>query len=192
MNQSPKTVVALYRSHHDLPFWSGPGNPYAIFIPDRYKNIAIENYLGAGRIHTRQGLTSSHYMFPILMGLLNLDLPKIMAHVSINFDRKNNGLVYTKRIWIQLTTIPHEYELDGNTLPIVVRNGKVMVDSLCLTDNQTHSPLQFLGDEVVPGEETSTFWTNFFRAKLQAERVAAQQNLAEAKHRARLLSSILK
>ncbi len=187
MKQIPKTVVALYHSHHNLPFWHRPDNPYAIFIPDLYKNIAIENYLSAGRVHTREGLASNHYMFPILEGLLNLDLP-IMAHVSINFDRKNKELVYTKRIWIQLTTVPHDW--DGNTLPIIVRNGKIMVESLCLIDNATYCPLQFIGENIVPGEETPVFWTNFFRAKLRAERAAAEKSHTKTKHRLRLLYSV--
>lgn len=188
--QSSKTVVALYHSHHNLPFGFSPENPYDIFCPDKHRNFIVDSYRSIGRVSIRQGLADSHFMFPILEGLQNLNLPNIMAHVSIYFSVKTKSLISGKPIWVQLSTKPHDG--DENAMPIVVKDDKIMVENLCinLTNNGTHSPLDFIGDEVVPGEGTPAFWTKFFLEKLMAERAESHQIYTEAKRRQRLLLEV--
>ncbi len=193
MNQSPKTVVALYYNHHNLPFGISSENPYALFCPDNHKNFIAENYIGTNRIFMREGLANSHFMFPVLEGLYNLSLPNVMAHVSINFDGKTKSLRTTRQTLIRLTTEPHDWRPDGNSLPIIVtKNNKITVESLCPLDYKALNPLQLTQVGVASEEETPVFWTNIFRKELDAEQVKARQTYAEARHRTRLFNSILK
>lgn len=175
--------VALYNSHHQLPFWHRPKNPYGIFdstllnmLPDwTYKKDEWdeEHYC------QKTGPATEHYMLPVLNGLLALNLPGVMAHVSLCFDSNKKAVYSPKRVWVQITT--ESALTDANGLPVVVQeNGGVAVTHLWGGDNGTYTPYQLLGKEPVEGETTPEFWTKFFLDQLREVKGRLQKKYEEA------------
>lgn len=162
--------VALYCSHHSLPFWHSPKNPYMLFDP-----TAIEDWTFDSRGNVLPA--EQHSVMPILKGLLALDLPGVMAHVSIIFDPHENTVEYSKRCWVQITTEPEEF--DNDDLPVVVRAKEVLVTHLWGGDNGTYTPYQLLSKEKVTGEDTPEFWTEWFIAQLRQAKAIAHQSAEE-------------
>ncbi|MBT6691078.1 hypothetical protein HOB10_01950 [Candidatus Parcubacteria bacterium] len=156
--------VALYTSHHSLPFWHDPKNPYALFDPK-----AIEGWT----CDSKNGVlpAEEHSVMPILNGLLALDIPGATAHVSIILNPHENTVEYGHRCWVQITT--EAEEIDNDDLPIVVREGEVLVAHLWGGDNATYTPYQLLDKDPVEGERTPDFWAKFFLEKLQTTKERA-------------------
>lgn len=186
--------VAIYHHHHDLPFWCSPENPKWIFDPK-----ILTDWFYESRKISDDGVTvgyhrvpaTKHYMMPVLNGLNNLEIPGIMAHVSMHFDHELKMIKPIKKIWVQITTEATETNEYG--LPIVVKDGVVQVQHLWGGDNGTRNPYHFL-KERDQEEDTSEFWTNFFLTKLRkAKRNAfktAKKERAEARRLDRIHSSI--
>jgi len=181
--------VALYDDHHNLPFWHSPKNPQLLFNPEKHGTYNFENSMSVGRKRDSSGLATQHYMWPILLGLHELNLPEIMAHVSFIIDESKQRVgAFNKRKWVQITTEPVKFE---RSLPIIVEGNQVVVESLWGRDNGTASPLEFTGsDTFVDGEETAIFWENLFHNKLRESKKEAQIEFQKCNHTLELYSNV--
>lgn len=162
--------IALYKHHHELPFWHDPYNPYALFDP-----TVVEDWICKDR--DGDFLAKDHLIMHVLKGLLALDIPGVMAHVSFIIDVDLQTVKSPKRCWVQITTQAAKNDDDG--LPIVIRDNKVQVTHLWGGDNGTYSPYGLLPDER-DEHLTAEFWTNFFLEKLRKRSAEARQEAREA------------
>jgi len=164
--------VALYDSHHSLPFWSNPKNPYGLYDPKHLEGLFFQ------ATERRLRPASEHYMVPVLNGLLSIDYPGIMAHVSIILNYVDGEFRSAHRVWVQFTSEPVEWGDDR--LPVVVKDGVVQVEHLWGRDNGTHNPFGFLGSKSVEGEDTPEFWADFFMKKLYGVKIETQEEVRNA------------
>jgi len=165
-------LIALYHSHHSLPFWHSPENPYAIYrdrILESFKFRPWDNY----------PTDKSHPMEPIINGLHKIDLP-VLANVSLSLNYSKMVINSTKRYWVQITTLPNSF--DEERVPIILEKNIVQVEHLWGGDNGTYSPLNFLPDYRSSFNEITTpeFWAIFFLQKLFEEKNKALNSLIDA------------
>jgi hypothetical protein len=176
--------VALYNSHHKLPFWREPGNPTCLFDPAILDGwIYEDDEIEEGMWGTKEKPIAEHFMFPVLNGLLAIDLPGVMAHVSLIFDTEKKIMSCPKRVWVQITTEPSKEDEAG--LPIIVKEGIVQVEDLYGEDGDSYTPYQLLEKDPAEGEDTADIWTAFFLRKLheKKEEACAKANDEIAKNR---------
>lgn len=172
--------VALYNGHHRLPFWHSPSNPNCLFDPSILGDwIFKKNEAKDGKWVENKYPAVEHSIMPILNGLIALELPGVMAHVSIIFDAKEKIVEYSKRAWVQLTTEPSEN--DANGLPVIVKDDIVQVEHLWGGDNGTYSPYDFLDKDGSEKSNTAEFWTAFFLKKLRETKEEACKEAEEAR-----------
>lgn len=126
--------IALYQDHLFLPFWENPQNPEYLFEP------SMINWVIKGRngsiAHCK---LKDHYMMPVIQGIQTIDIPEVMAHISLAVDQKGKRLKEPMRIWIQFSTSPEEFS-DG--LPVVMRDEDLQVVHIWGSNNGTYNPLQ--------------------------------------------------
>ncbi|MCB9816432.1 hypothetical protein H6786_03480 [Candidatus Nomurabacteria bacterium] len=174
--------VALYPGHHSLPFWHRPQQPEVLFDESMAdKNVVFEVVErideDRGRYVTNEVPAKDFWIWPILKGLSDVDLP-LLAHVSFPFDKGTETFSLPKRVWIQISTLPDEVDQDG--IPVVVVDGEVQVAHLWGGDNRTHTPYQLLGKEPVDNEQTPEFWTQYILARLVEAKHATIREADEA------------
>lgn len=168
-------IIALYPSHHMLPFWHSPQQPTEVFDPKRHHGRKV--VFDRKSVHLRK-----FWLWPILKGLHMVDLP-VMAHISTFYQNTVDKKWHLpKRSWIQITTLPTTK--DSNGIPIVIDNGIVTVKHLWGGDNGTYTPYQLLGKESIPEEETPEFWRDFIIGKLREVKVEAQHAAADTLQKA--------
>lgn len=171
--------VAMYRSHHELPFWGGKHNPNCLFDPSILVDWTFEKSVsavvdGVDCVVDKEFPASENILMPILNGLLAINMLGVMANVSLFFDHEKKSIVVPKRVWVQISTEPEEKDEQG--LPIVVKDGVVQVSHLWGGDNGTCSPFELLGKELVEEKNTPEFWTKFFVEKLcEAKKKALEE-----------------
>jgi|GEM_PF-6264649 len=175
--------VATYSDHHFLPFWHSPKNPNGFFDPNAISEWTCEGYGIDGKDVQKNRPATEHYIMPVLMGLFFLDLPGVMAHVSMIFDHEKRTIDSPKRIWVQITTEPKEWD----DTPIV-KDNKVQVEHLWGGDNKTYNPFGFLKIDADEKEiHTSEFWIKFFLSKLKEEKEEVCRLTNEARSEAELV-----
>lgn len=167
--------VALYPNHHALPFWHNPAQPKIMFDP---ADMADWSHHYREDCEVVTVLLKDHWAWPVLMGLHLLDIPSVMAHISISFDKKKRTFDLPKRKWVQISTLPQKTNAQG--IPIVVSRGKVKVQHMWGGDNGTYTPYQLLGKETVEGEQTPEFWTNFFLTQLRETKKGITEKATKA------------
>ncbi len=173
--------IAIYSNHHFLPFWQRPSQPEILFNPNVFDGMFCEV---AGKLFSAR----EHHMNPVLKGLMILDLPDVMAHVSLILDLKENRVHLPKRVWIQITT-QARYR-DENNLPVVVKNGEVQVKHLWGGDNGTYGPYQMLEKQSIDEKITPEFWKEFFLNELRKEKREAINEYKRSKELLEKFSSI--
>ena len=181
--------VALYSSHHSLPFWHTPAHPDGFYNPanlDGWTFRARE----AEEEDEKAFPATEHWVMPILNGLFTLDLPGVMAHVSMRFDFRNKEISAPKRVWVQITTEATEEVVEG--VPLVVNGDGVQVSHLWGGDNGTYHPFQLLEKKDYESDEAKTpeFWTAFFLGKLQLAKKEACQEANEARAEAERVENL--
>ena len=178
--------VALYNDHHSLPFWHSPKKPVCLYDPDTLRDWVFKrDEIEDGRWIERIYPANEHSMIPILDGIRALELPGVMAHVSVIFDTDEKTIRYSKRAWVQFTTEPSE--TDANGIPIVVKENVVQVEHLWGGDNRVYSPYDFLSKDIPKESVTSEFWTAFFLNKLRKAKERAFKDAEEAQAKAERL-----
>lgn len=181
-------LVALYSDHHRLPFWPGSKPlPEEMFDPEVHgKRVFTFN---AGTSTEEKQAVSDSWMWPVLMGLHQIDWP-IMAHVSAFCECQGPGLWhFPKRVWIQISTLPSEKTQEG--IPLTVgpkktadEEPKVLVQHLWGGDNGTRSPYDFVipqGEREPPPESNQPeFWRDFFMTELRQVKSKTAERLTAA------------
>jgi hypothetical protein len=168
-------LIALYASHHQLPFWHSPEQPTEVFNPKRHGRRRLT-------LSDETPLVRNSFIWPVLMGLHAIDRP-LMAHVSAFCNCGSRGKWhFPKRVWIQITTLPSWKSQLG--IPVTVVDGKTVVKHIWGGDNGTYTPFQLLGKQPVEGENTVPFWEHFFEQKLQEARAEALERFNQAKRKA--------
>lgn len=157
--------IALYENHHHLPFWHNPQQPVSLFDPRRDEMRPFGK--GGEVIATKQT-----HIWPILLGLRSVEV-SLLAHVSAFCSCVGAGQWhYPKRIWVQITTMPHDRDQNGS--PIVVDgDGKVAVYHVWGGDNGTYSPHDLLSDareREVAEAQGPEFWRAFFHERVTQAR----------------------
>lgn len=169
--------VATYDHHHLLPFWHTPVNPEYLF-----KKSDLNGWTYLGRVHQDKPMTKlpalEHWIMPVFDGLVLLDLP-VMAHVSFVFDEEKRMIERPKRIWVQISTEPIEWT--ETELPIIVKEGKVQVESLWSCADTSYDPFNLLpyGYDQEKAK-TPEFWRDFFHAQLLQAKAEAIKEVNEA------------
>lgn len=152
--------IAMHQSHHWLPFWDEPRQPKDMFDPKRYGNLKM---VVAGE----KLLARNTRLWPVLAGLHAVDMP-VMAHVSAFCNCKGEGTYhYCRPTWVQITSIPDKTNRRG--IPLVLKNGKLMVEHLWVGNDERGDPYQFLDrEDLLPSSvgHSPQYWTDFFLGKL--------------------------
>ena len=170
-------VIALYKSHHELPFWHEPTQPKVLFDESK---MASYNYVGDESIKDISAKNDS--MWPILLGLEKLQVLNAMAHVSFIFNDELKTYSYPKRVWVQITTIPPISDLDKG-IPLIIKNEKINVVCLWGHDNKTHRPWGLLTEDIARKEQMKPeFWTTFFKKKIYEQKNEVKKSLAKAEN----------
>lgn len=154
--------IATYSNHHFLPFWHNPQKPDGFFDPNN-----LNDWTFVEKKETKPAI--EHWVMPILNGLFSINLPGVMAHMSIIFDSKKKIIETPKRVWVQITT----EVLDFDGVPVIIKDDvdDVAVESLWGGDNGTYSPFDFLKDGYNEEEvKTPGFWAKFFLERLQEQK----------------------
>lgn len=159
--------ILFYNDHHDLPFWHQPSQSSILFDPEKMSNY-LQRSFAQSEINSKKITLKETELWPVLMGLHELNLYNTLAHVSLVFIKGLEYFDYPKRVWIQISTYPEE---QNEGIPLILKDGKVNVTSLWGIDNGTYSPLNLVGSSIDKEElKTSLFWSKFFRAKILEER----------------------
>lgn len=172
-------LTALYRSHHELPFWDGDTNPFDVFQPEKHKLLPWKGkeIIDGNSIIGNETITleQERYLFSLLSGLHNVQTNEMMAHVSglckCQFA-EHGWWHYEKRVWVQITTKPNEFTPDG--IPIVydmVGKRKMEIKSIWGGDNGTYSPYSFfLKDDLrEKAANDPKIWERFFVEQLNLD-----------------------
>jgi hypothetical protein len=154
--------VALYSSHHSLPFWHSPENPNIMFDTSYLGNWT---YINAGNELDQPAM--EHWSIPILLGLQKINIPGLMANVSIFFDKKTRKIIVPKRVWVQITTEPKTFRDD---IPLVVEGGNVKVEHIWGGDNKGYWPNDLIDEKDKEKTGNCSFWHDFFLFKLKKVR----------------------
>lgn len=170
--------IALYSNHHYLPFWSHPKQPDAVFDPNAMSDWQY------GVIEGKPVPVKETWVWPIMIGLVLIELP-IMAHVSATFAEGRVEIPH--RMWVQITTLPREFDPDG--FPLVVKEDVVQVKSLWGRDNGTYDPRQLFAVTFEERMRSST-WKNFFEKSLREARSHVEKTFLEAERALRVYDVI--
>lgn len=176
-------LVALYKDHHELPWWGGKTNPFDIFNPEKYKNLPfkgdhiLKEVGGEQRIVGNEiiPLEKEKQLFSFLTGLLAVEADDLMAHVSALCDcemKEHNWWHYPKRVWVQISTLPNEFTEAG--IPVVYNMAgdlKPELDHRWGGDNGTSFPSQFFLEKELAEKASSDpkIWTRFFVEELNLD-----------------------
>lgn len=170
--------VALYQDHHELPFGRvTTKNPTLVYTPGLFNDWTYKKSFPAviEGIDCLQGKIISaidYWAVPFLDGLCLIDIPGIMAHVSLGVSPEENRIIGSKRNWIQITTATKRNNADG--LPIVVSGTKVKVKLIWASGmDDSYSPYSLLEKNSPKEKDTPKFWKLFFFNEL----LAAKKNL---------------
>lgn len=189
-------LIALYQSHHQLPFWGGETNPFDIFKPEKYKDLPFEGptIVENNTIIGNETITleKEKYFFSFLSGLHNIKANNLMAHVSglcrCKF-KKEGYWHYEKRIWVQITTLSKSFTEDS--IPIVYDMlGKLNQEVISVWggDNGTYSPYGFFNEKLQEkAANDPKIWERFF-----VEQLDLDETLRVAKDNFRAAEEILK
>ncbi len=174
-------LVALYQSHHELPWWGGKTNPFDIFSPEVHRTFPFKGGPKTEEVNSQTDRTvlgyekitlgESKHLFSFLSGLHAVETDHLMAHVSAmcSCELETKGWWhYPKRIWVQITTRPDEF---AKGLPIVydmVGKLKQEIRHVWGGDNGTHSPYEFFSTEEMQERASNNpdIWTRFFVEQL--------------------------
>ncbi len=175
--------VALYRSHHNLPFGHEPSNLDAMFNPLNMRDWPTP--WGNDLFPLYQ-----HPFWPILMGLYLLDLPAL-GHMALPVEEGQFGSC--KRTWIQITTVSPRSNEHGTPIVRDGRTGSLLVHPLWAKDlgTEVYMPHHLLPDSLVEelAERSETekigFWRQFFLDKLKESRAEALERTVTAEANAR-------
>lgn len=180
--------VLIYHNHHHLPFWHKPANPDCIYVPGM-----LEGWMYNPASWKETEPFYEFQMIPVLNALHQLEIPGIMAHVSVIFDAEKKMVSSAHRCWVQFSTEPMEN--DPNTgIPIVVKDGKVTVHSV-LTQADGYWPHDYyLGDAKLkcPGPTDPGavgFWKDAFTKRLREEKTRQSEEAFDQFARAQAVLS---
>lgn len=153
-------LIVMHQSHSTLPFWDAPKQPRDLFDPKRHGNMKV---VVAGE----KLLARNTRLWPVLVGLHAVNLP-VMAHVAA-FCKEKDGTAYQycKPLWLQITTLPQEFNRRG--IPRVIQKRKLAVRHVWIGNDERGSFYQFLNrDALLPGADghSATCWTDFFIERL--------------------------
>ncbi len=172
--------IALYTDHNELPFGQSPTQPNEMFDPKRHRNRELTFVCSEATVE-------ESWIWPVLMGLHAITLP-VMAHVSAFRPLLgDNKWAYSKRVWVQITTLPIEVHDD---FPLIIKDGTVTVAHLWGGNNNTADPYDFLEGKVIEGSSEPAFWQNFFTEKLYEEKMEAELAARKAAAVARRYAAI--
>jgi hypothetical protein len=160
--------VGLYSDHHNLPFNDKGTNPHSIYDSNGFDDWVCEKH---GKLHP----ASTFYLMPVLNGLNAINLPGLMAHVSVITDPIGKIIRSSKRVWVQITTSPVEDELG---FPCVIRDNEIQARLIWNGCDQAHiytpyDMLQGSGNII----DTPEFWKEFFLAELRNAKNEAYNRL---------------
>jgi hypothetical protein len=191
-------LIALYQTHHQLPFWGGETNPFDIFSPGKHGAFPFKGgdkieVIDGQRTHVGNEMVSlkdAKYLFSFLSGLHDVECDYLIAHVSALCNcqlEKKGWWHYPKRVWVQITTRPNEFTKEG--LPIVydiIGRCKSEIHHVWGGDNGTHSPYDFFSDEKIREKASNDprIWTRFF-----VEHLDLDPNLKALKDRLQVAKS---
>lgn len=162
--------VAFYGTHHNLPFADEGKNPDMLF--DLSMFLDWQSHIDAV---DRYGPLSEHWVSPMLEGLSMIEMPGVMAHISLLAQPEKSVLVIPYRVWVCVTTEPTE--TDENGLPVVLKKGKPQVSYLWGSSEKCRtSPLGYLDN--VNDNMPAAFWKELFSREIREKKaqVVALQN----------------
>lgn len=182
--------IALYRGHHQLPFWrSDWQNPYMVINPHA---LDAQGWWWQRQDEDVKSPASTYFLMPVLQGLYNLHVEGVMANVSLALNQEKLQIEGNKRVWVQLTTIPKTW-VGG--LPVVFdKETKPTVRHLWGGDNGTYTPFDWVRDgqqQINPDSRNTDFWSDFFLGELREAKQYAQQEFDKAKSRLEVYAGIL-
>lgn len=186
-------LVALYKNHHQLPFWGHQANPFDVFDPQKHASLSfkgeaiVENNAIVG--YKKRKLEEEGYIFSLLKGLHEVETDYLMAHVSALCDceiQKHGCWHYPKRVWVQITNKPGDFTGEG--VPNMLDIGGCLKSEIVNVwggDNGTYTPYEFFSTDIVQGnlKNDSTLWTRFFDEQLELDQgfKSAKANVAFAR-----------
>lgn len=162
-------LVAIYPEHHDLPFWHYPKLPSTLF----------GLYMGEFRVPyppSPYSKLENEAIWRVLVALHELEIPNLMAHVSLGMHLQRKMVWYPKRIWVQLSTVP---EKSIGEIPLTVVDGRPLVTHVWGGDNETRDPAGLVGGR----ELTKEGWKRFFVARLAEVHIKADSEIANLNDR---------
>lgn len=173
-------LIALYQSHHHLPYWSGDVNPFDVFRPDIHRSLPIQGpaKMGTGEKddqiigYETIPLVQEGSLFSFLTGLAAVDASAMMAHVSALTShslQKDGWWCFPKRIWVQVSTLSEEFTEAG--VPVVydlAGKRKSEIKHIWGGDNGTHTPYEFFATQKLRNSaaQDSRVWKRFFEEQL--------------------------
>jgi hypothetical protein len=168
--------VAFCGTHHNLPFADSARNPNLVFDPSMF--LDWQSHIDAV---DRYGPLSEHWVSPMLQGLSMIEMPGVMAHISLLARPGNKVLVIPYRVWINVTTEPTETGENG--MPIVLKDGVPQVSYLwSSSEKHQTSPLGFLKN--VNDNMPAEFWRELFSREIREKKTKvvadAEQKIAKA------------
>lgn len=153
-------LIVLHQSHHWLPFWDKPRQPKQVFNPRLHGNLKVV-------VANQKLLARNTRLWPVLAGLDAVDMP-VMAHVSAFCSCKGErAFHYCRPLWLQITTRPKE--LDRRGIPLVIKDGELMVEHLWVGNDDPGHSYQFLNREhLLPTAvgHSPHYWADYFIGKL--------------------------
>ena len=109
----------------------------------------------------------------VIEGLSDLNLPGVIAHISLPFEEK---------FWVQFTTAPKEVDRKG--LPIFVDGGEINILHLWYSAYYYFDDIQNWSDDVAESffdefcsKNNSEFWSSHFLKKLREARLRAFEKI---------------
>jgi len=161
-------LVAFYKNWRHLPLGDKPQNPCGMFIHGKVSPFSTTKFFGGDPRHPKgQDIFANHPLWPVLRGMYEINIPEIMGHISCYVDsEKDDEIVYTKRVLVEITTATRDYDPDG--LPIILdSDGKLQVAHLWgIKKKSVKSPFDLIPKPAPAGANTSEFWKNFFLDQL--------------------------
>lgn len=143
------------------PFGTSPRNPHSLFAPhilDRY-------CFGEDRY-----MAPKHPLWPILIGLSKIKLDSLMAHITFGVDHYDRVVREPEHVLVQISTRSDKTN-EEEGLPLVVKDGEVIVKKIWVQDEGKPHPLNLIDD---PDEQTDliikdsdVFWEAFFYQKIR-------------------------
>lgn len=171
--------VALYENCEQLPQWGSKLMHLRLFEPEKFQEWTYEDINEDGK-EKIVGPISEYRMMPLLMGLHQLDIPGVMAHVSLHVNehaKKVSSPFETSDrygyIWVRITTDPGSTNeklaiLWGNDNDYYYFNHES-------TRRRAQTPFDLL--EHSSAGMTAPLWGEFFRAKLTLAKLETHARL---------------